>query len=88
MNSQLSAKFTLWCSRGLFIIICLLTFAMPGLLRWYQALRPLGRYGAAAIMIGFYCCVPAVLYALSCMERLVRNILAEDVFASAGAARR
>ena len=54
MNSQLSAKFTLWCSRGLFIIICLLTFAMPGLLRWYQALRPLGRYGAAAIMIGFY----------------------------------
>lgn len=47
MNSQLSAKFTLWCSRGLFIIICLLTFAMPGLLRWYQTLRPLGRYGAA-----------------------------------------
>lgn len=27
-----------------------------------------------------YCCVPAVLYALSCMERLVRNILKEDVF--------
>ena len=80
MNSQLSAKFTLWCSRGLFIIICLLTFAMPGLLRWYQTLRPLGRYGAAAIMVGFYCCVPAVLYALSCMERLVRNILKEDVF--------
>ena len=53
MNSQLSAKFTLWCSRGLFIIICLLMFAMPGLLRWYQTLRPLGRYGAAAIMIGF-----------------------------------
>ena len=57
MNSQLSAKFTLWCSRGLFILICLLIFAMPGLLRWYQNLRPLGRYGAAAIMIGFYCCV-------------------------------
>ena len=80
MNSQLSAKFTLWCSRALFILICLLIFAMPGLLRWYQNLRPLGRYGAAAIMIGFYCCVPAVLYALSCMERLVRNILKEDVF--------
>lgn len=58
MNSQLSAKFTLWCSRGLFIIICLLTFAMPGLLRWYQALRPLGRYGAAAIMIGFTAAFP------------------------------
>ena len=80
MNSQLSAKFTLWCSRVLFILICLLIFAMPALLRWYQTLRPLGRYGAAAIMIGFYCCVPAVLYALSCMERLVRNILKEDVF--------
>ena len=43
MNSQLSAKFTLWCSRALFILICLLIFAMPGLLRWYQNLRPLGR---------------------------------------------
>ena len=80
MNSQLSAKFTLWCSRVLFCVICLLIFAMPGLLRWYQALRPLGRNGAAAIIIGFYCCVPAVLYALFCMERLVRNILSEDVF--------
>ena len=30
MNSQLSAKFTLWCSRALFILICLLIFAMPG----------------------------------------------------------
>ena len=55
-------------------------FCHAGAAAVYQALRPLGRYGAAAIMIGFYCCVPAVLYALSCMERLVRNILKEDVF--------
>ena len=80
MTSQLSANITLWCSRVLAAVICLLVVFFPGLLRWYQTLRSLGPYGAAAILIGFYCCVPAVLYALSCMERLVRNILKEDVF--------
>ena len=83
MNSQLSAKFTLWCGRVLAAAICLLIFTMPGLLDWYQTLRPLGRYGAAAVLTGFYCCVPAVLYALYCMDRLVRNILAGDVFVTA-----
>lgn len=80
MSSKLSAKTTLWCSRILMVIICLLIFAMPTLLRWYQQLRPLGQHGAAAILVGFYCCVPAVLYALLCINRLVVNILANEVF--------
>lgn len=80
MTSQLSANITLWCSRVLAAVICLLVVFFPGLLRWYQTLRSLGPYGAAAILIGFYCCVPAVLYALRCIDRLVVNILAGEVF--------
>ena len=83
MNPRLSANVTLWCSRVLFGVICVLIFTMPGLLKWYQSLRPLGQGAAAAIGIGFYCCVPAVLYALFCMDALVRNILKADVFVAA-----
>ena len=53
MTSQLSANITLWCSRVLTAVICLLVVFFPGLLRWYQTLRSLGPYGAAAILIGF-----------------------------------
>jgi len=80
MNIERSAKITLWCSRLLAGAICVLLFAMPGLLRWYQTLRSLGSYGAAAIIIGFYCCAPIVLYALRCIDRLVRNLLKGAVF--------
>ena len=34
----------------------------------------------AAILVGFYLCTPAVLYAQWCIEQLVRNILKEEVF--------
>lgn len=80
MNTKLSAKITRWCSRFLAALICLLVFSMPGLLGWYQRLRSLGPWGAAAILGGFYCCVPVVLYALFCIDRLIGNILAEQVF--------
>ena len=87
MTSQLSAKITLWCSRLLAVVICLLVVFFPSLLRWYQTLRSLGPYGAAAILIGFYCCVPAVLYALRCIDCLVVNILAGEVFAQENVSR-
>lgn len=80
MNPKFSAKITLWCNRVLAALIGVLIFTMPALLRWYQTLRPLGFGGAAAILAGFYGCVPVVLYALLCIDRLVVNILAEEVF--------
>lgn len=80
MNSVLSAKITLWCSRILAAAICVLVFFFPRLLEWYQGLRPLGLHGAAAVFFGFYLCVPVVLYALWCIDRLVSNVLAQKVF--------
>jgi len=80
MNIERSAKITLWCSRLLAGAVCVLVFAMPGLLGWYQRLRSLGPHEAAAILIGFYCCAPIVLYALWCIDRLVRNLLEGQVF--------
>jgi hypothetical protein len=83
MNSQLSAKCTLWCTRFLGLLVLVLIFTFPGILDWYQSFRPLGLHGAAAVYFGFYLCVPVVFFALWCMDRLVRNIQKKEVFVTA-----
>ena len=83
MNPKLSAKITLWCNRIVALAVLVLIFFFPRLLGWYQGLRPLGLHGAAAVFFGFYLCVPVVLYALWCIDRLVSNVLAEKIFIQA-----
>lgn len=75
-----AARVTLWVNRAVGLVLAVLVFAMPRLLDWFQTLRPLGEYGAAAIMIGFYCCVPMIGLALWKLDRLLRNILRGAVF--------
>ena len=83
MNSKLSAKFTLWCSRIIAASVIVLIFVFPQLLDWYQGFRPLGLHGAAAVFFGFYLCVPVVLYAMWCVDRIILNILKDEVFIQA-----
>lgn len=80
MTSKLSAKFTLWCNRIIAAAVTVLIFTFPRVLNWYQGLRPLGLHGAAAVYFGFYLCVPVVLYALWCVDRIVTNLLRDQVF--------
>lgn len=80
MNSELSAKFTLWCNRLIALIVAALIFFFPGLMDWYAGVRPLGEQKILALMIGFYLCVPVVLYALWCIDRLVKNVLEKEIF--------
>ena len=83
MNPKFSARITLWCNRIVALAVLVLIFFFPRLLEWYQGLRPLGLHGAAAVFFGFYLCVPVVLYALWCIDRLVSNVLAEKIFIQA-----
>ena len=83
MIRKLSAKITLWCNRIVALAVLVLILFFPRLLEWYQGLRPLGLHGAAAVFFGFYLCVPVVLYALWCIDRLVSNVLAEKIFIQA-----
>lgn len=80
MTTALSGKITLWVNRFLFAVMIVLIFTFPALMNWYSGLRPLGQYGAAAVIIGFYLCVPVAGYALWCIELLLKSILAGDVF--------
>ena len=80
MQSQRSAKITLWFSRFIALTVFALIFAMPTLVKWYDEFRTLQPGRPMAILICFYCCVPAVLYALWCMDRLLLSILDGLVF--------
>ena len=80
MSSELSAKFTLWCSRLIAVAVVVLLFVFPPLLRWYSGIRPFRDYGQEALTIAFYLCAPVVLYALWCIDRLVANVLKMEVF--------
>ena len=79
MRIPKSAKLSLWACRGIGAVLLVLVAAMPGLLRWYQTQRPLEPASAAAILAGFYCCVPAVAAALWNLDGLMRNILKKRV---------
>ena len=80
MKSETSARISLWANRFLILVIFALCIFLKDLLVWYQTLRQLPWQVCAVIMGGFYCCVPAVLYALWCIERLLVNVLRENVF--------
>lgn len=80
MNTNLSAKLSLFATRAITLVLAVLIFLMPRLLGWYQDLRPLGPHSAAAILIGFYCCVPAVVLALWNLDQLLHSILRGQVF--------
>ena len=83
MNTKQSATVTLWVNRLILALLGVLIFAMPSLLSWYQGFRPLGLHGAAAVFFGFYLCLLPVGFALLRIEKLLKNILAGDVFVSA-----
>ena len=80
MKSETSARCTLWVSRAAFALAVILAFALPGLLDWYQKLRPLDLWGQRAILWGYELCLPGVLYALVQVMALVKNILNKEVF--------
>ena len=75
-----SAWVTLWMNRAIMAVLAILLFAMPALVDWLQAVRPMDDTAAGALLIAFYCCVPCVALALWKLDKLMGNILREEVF--------
>ncbi len=80
MTSQTSTKCTLWVNRFIVGTMAVLCVTLYDLLVWYRQLRELPWQVCAVILVGFYLCTPAVLYAQWCIEKLLKNILAQQVF--------
>ena len=76
-----AAKATLFFNRFLAVVMAALLFVLPSFLDWYVTLRPAMRETARwALLAGFYCCAPAVFFALWELDRLLRAILRRQVF--------
>ena len=76
-----AAKATLFFNRFLAIVMVALLFVLPDFLDWYVTLRPAMNDSAQKALIwGFYCCAPAVFFALWELDRLLRAILGRQVF--------
>ena len=81
MNRSISStRLTLLFNRvAAFLAVALIPF-LPSFMRLYSDLRSLTRPQSLAVIIGYYCCVPVVLAALWNLDKLLRNILGEQVF--------
>ena len=76
-----AAKATLFFNRFLAIVMVALLFVLPDFLDWYVTLRPAMNDSAQKALIwGFYCCAPAVFFALWELDRMLRAILGRQVF--------
>ena len=76
-----ATKATLFFNRFLAAAMVGMMFGMPAFLEWYVTLRPAMRETAQqALVWGFYCCAPAVFFALWELDRLLRAILRRQVF--------
>lgn len=80
MQTQISARWTLWVNRCLGALVLAILPLLPAILDFYTRLRPLASSARRAILIGYCCCVPVILYASRCIELLLKNILSRQVF--------
>lgn len=80
MHIPVSVKVTLWANRIISLILALLVFTMPALLRWYETIRVMGSHVTTAISVAFYCCCIPVGAALWDMDAILRNILRREIF--------
>ena len=80
MHVSVFAKLTLWVNRTIGVILTVLIFSMPALLRWYETIRVMESGVTTAISIAFYCCCVPVAAALWEMDAILRNILRKEIF--------
>lgn len=73
-------RLTLWVNRLIAIIVAVLLPCLPLLLNWYSNFRSLTQAEYTAILVAFYCCAVVIAVALWNMDKLLRNILKEEVF--------
>ena len=82
MKTQKIAKCTLWANRVVIALVTVLIFALPALVNWYTALLgyALPRQDMVGIWVSYVCCAVFILFALWNMEKLMKNILAQQIF--------
>ncbi len=75
-----SAKLTLWVGRGVAVVLVALMFLLPAILDWFSAFRHLEHWQRILVIVSFCCCVAFIGWALWNMDRMLRNVIAGEVF--------
>ena len=73
-------KVTLWVNRAVAVLLAVLVFLLPSILRWYADFRFLTNAQQWWITGAFYCCVVIIGWALWQLDGLLRNLLRGEVF--------
>lgn len=71
---------TLWVNRFVGLLMVVLLFCMPAIMRWYTGFRFLTQGQQIGVLIAFYCCSLLIGWALWNMDCLLRNILKGKIF--------
>ena len=82
MKTQRITNITLWANRAVAAVVAVLIFTLPQVLRWYAGLlnyTPIER-DLQAFIVAFWCCAVVILFALWNMEKLLKNILRQEIF--------
>lgn len=78
---EISARVTVYACRAVAVTVAALLVGFPVLVeRYHQNFRPLLDSERVTLIGAFYACVPAVLVALWNMDRLLCNILDQQLF--------
>lgn len=73
-------QITLWVNRILAILVTALIFCMPAILAWYSRYRILTDLEQQTLIYAYACCAVVILAALWNVDRLLRAILAGEMF--------
>lgn len=79
-KSPIPVIITLWANRCVAVAIAILPFLLPTILDWYAGFRYLTIPARRTVVICFVCCAIVIFWALWNLDRLLRSILAGDVF--------
>ena len=82
-----TTKITLWVNRCIAAVLLGLLFAMPALVAWFSAVRPLAHSASVALIAAFYGCAGFVFWALWELDGLLRAILRREIFIRANVRR-
>lgn len=80
MQKDTGVRATLWATRGIAGAAFVLTLFLPVLLRWYCRYRYLTDAEQTAILAAFYGCALVTEAALWQLDRLLSNLLRQQVF--------
>lgn len=76
------AKITLWANRAVALLVAALIFTLPALLKWYAGLLNYvpRQFDYWALIAAYILCAGVILFALWHMEKLMQNIVKQQIF--------